>query len=490
MKRITCLLSYTHEANFAENVAMWQKLPEIDKIVLWKRNECLPNLPGVDAVCVGSMGTTAFWQAVKPYVSTPYLLCVTSMGRVEPGIQALERMIDSLDEADAPMLYTDYRKRQSDGIEIPMTLNDAERAFLRDDYDFGCMQLYRSDWWFDVLNNEMPCGLHYSAHYSMLLSLSLKGMFLHLPEFLYTVDESEMTTKAASLFDYVDPSNRDRQIEMENCFTDYLKKIGAYLPARQTTFAFSENDCFSVEASVIIPVKNRVQTIADAIRSVLCQCTNFPFNLIVVDNHSTDGTKEAVSEFLTDRRVVLLEPDRCDLGIGGCWNWAVSSVHCGRFAVQLDSDDVYVDANVLQKIIDTFYKLQVPMVVGSYRMTDFDLHEIPPGVIAHREWSDANGHNNLLRVHGIGAPRAFYTPVLRKHPFPNVSYGEDYAVALRISRDYRIGRIYDVLYCCRRWSRNSDAMLTHEQSNLHHRYKDRLRNLELKARIKRNKSRE
>lgn len=257
--------------------------------------------------------------------------------------------------------------------------------------------------------------------------------------------------------------------------------MGAYLPPVKRTIDVGTED-FQYEASVIIPVRNRVRTIDDAIRSVLEQETSFPFNLIIIDNHSTDGTSEIIEHYQNNSKVIHLIPERTDLGIGGCWNLGINHPQCGRFAVQLDSDDLYSSPNTLQTIVDKFHQEQCAMVIGSYRMTDFALQTLPPGVIDHNEWTDENGHNNALRINGLGAPRAFYTPLLRQIRVPNTSYGEDYALGLAFSRNYRIGRIYDVLYLCRRWEGNSDAALSIEKVNLNNSYKDSLRTLEIKIR--------
>src|SRR5690606_14537760 len=313
-----------------------------------------------------------------------------------------------------------------------------------------------------------------SRHYSVL----------RIPEFLYSSVQIDARKSGEKLFDYVNPKNRDVQIEMEKAATEHLKKINAYLkPEFEEVNYDSAKDEFEFEASVIIPVKNRVKTIGDAVQSVLKQRTDFPFNLIVVDNYSTDGTTELLKDFASkDKRVVHLIPERKDLGIGGCWNEGVHHKNCGRYAVQLDSDDIYQDENTLQKIVDVFRKEKCAMVVGSYRLTDFQLNEIPPGLIDHKEWTPDNGSNNALRINGLGAPRAFFTPVLREIKVPNVSYGEDYAVGLAISRKWKIGRIYEPVYLCRRWDDNTDASLAIGKLNLHNHYKDKVRTIELLAR--------
>ena len=308
-----------------------------------------------------------------------------------------------------------------------------------------------------------------------------------MSEFLYTEVEHDLRKSGEKQFDYVDPRNRAVQVEMEAACTAHLKRIGAYLAPVFEPIAFSE-EAFEVEASVIIPVRNRVRTIEDAIRSVLMQQCAFPFNIIVIDNHSTDGTTERVAALAQeDKRIIHLIPERDDLGIGGCWNLGVHHPACGRFVVQLDSDDVYSDADTLRKVVEAFYEQQCAMVVGTYMMTNFQMEMIQPGIIDHKEWTPGNGRNNALRINGLGAPRAFYTPLLRQMNLPNTSYGEDYALGLRMSRHYQIGRIYDVLYLCRRWEDNSDASLDVVKMNQHNLYKDKIRTWELEARINRNK---
>ena len=324
---------------------------------------------------------------------------------------------------------------------------------------------------------EAAAGItDYDAEIADILRRSKKPVVLCVNK----VDSGE------KMFDYVDPKNRSVQIEMEAACTDHLKMIGGYLPPHFKPVRFDEQT-FQTEASVIIPVRNRVRTIEDAIRSVLRQEASFPFNLIIIDNHSTDGTSERIQTIAaTDPRIIHIQPERDDLGIGGCWNIGIHHPACGKFAIQLDSDDVYSDEHTLRKIVEAFYEQRCAMVVGTYRMTDFDMRTIPPGIIDHKEWTPENGHNNALRINGLGAPRAFYTPLLRKLNLPNTSYGEDYALGLRISREYPIGRIYDVLYLCRRWEGNSDAALDVAAVNAHNLYKDRLRTWELQARIAKN----
>ena len=325
--------------------------------------------------------------------------------------------------------------------------------------------------------------LAFAGWYALRLAISRRAPLVRVGEFLYSKVEVDVRKSGEKLFDYVDPKNRQVQIEMEQAATAHLKKIGAYLKPGFSKIRLDEGE-FPVEASVIIPVRNRVKTVGEAVESVLKQQTTFPFNVIVVDNHSTDGTTDVLRALAArDSRVLHVIPERQDLGIGGCWNEAAHHPQCGRFAVQLDTDDLYKDGTTLQRVVDTFQKERCAMVIGSYQMTNFKLEPIPPGVIEHREWTPANGRNNALRINGLGAPRAFFTPVLRKIKIPNVSYGEDYALGLAISREYQIGRIYEPIYLCRRWEGNSDADLDMNRLNGFNFYKDKVRTFEVMARI-------
>lgn len=386
-------------------------------------------------------------------------------------------------------VYADHYKTIK-GERTPHPVIDYQLGSVRDDFDFGSLLMFRTDYLKRAINEiEAEKEYQHSALYALRLALSRYGELTHIREFLYTETEIDLRKSGEKQFDYVDPRNRQVQIEREEVFTRHLKKIGAYLKPGMMTVDLKEGE-FSHEASIIIPVRNRARTINDAIRSVLEQETSFPFNLIIIDNHSTDGTSEIIEQYKNDNRVIHLIPERTDLGIGGCWNLGINHPQCGRFAIQLDSDDLYSSPHTVQTIVDKFYKEQCAMVIGSYRMTDFTLQTLPPGVIDHKEWTDENGHNNALRINGLGAPRAFFTPLLRKIRVPNTSYGEDYALGLAFSRQYRIGRIYDVLYLCRRWEGNSDAALSIEKINQNNNYKDSLRTLEIKLRQAMNKKRQ
>ena len=385
----------------------------------------------------------------------------------------------------ADLLYSDYYElvEAPDGgtIRRKHPVIDCTRGALRDDFDFGPVLVFRSASFLKALE-----GMNVERRFGALYDLRLRmDKIVHIGEYLYTEIETDLRKSGEKQFDYVNPRNREVQIEMEEICTEHLKRIGAYIAPGFRTVSPDPDFKPEVTASVIIPVFNRVRTVADAVHSALSQECDFDYNVIVVDNHSTDGTSEKLAS-IEDRRLKVIVPERDDLGIGGCWNLAVNSPHCGMYAVQLDSDDIYRDGSTLQKIIDLFRSEGCGMVVGAYEMTDFDLNPLPPGIIDHREWTEENGRNNALRVNGLGAPRAFFVPLLRTIGFPNVSYGEDYAVGLRICREYRIGRIYEPLYCCRRWEGNSDAALSIERVNANNIYKDSIRTWELEARIRMN----
>ncbi len=408
---------------------------------------------------------------------------------MELGFHALDRLLHVADDTRADLLYADHYAMR-DGTRHARPLIDYQKGSLRDDFDFGPLVLMRTEAMKAYAGQEDLPDYRFAGWYDLRLFLSRRGELFHLNEFLYTETETDTRKSGEKNFDYVDPKNRAAQIEMEKACTEHLKKTGAYLPPDEFDEADFLAEDFPCEATVVIPVRDRAATIGDAIRSVLSQETDFDFNLIAVDNHSTDGTTEIIARYAArDPRVVHLIPGREDLGIGGCWDLAVHHPRCGRFAVQLDSDDLYSSPRTLQRIIQAFHDEKAAMVVGSYRMTDFSLQTLPPGVIDHKEWTPENGRNNALRVNGLGAPRAFFTPLLRKLQIPNTSYGEDYALGLRFSRQYRIGRIYEELYLCRRWEGNSDAALSIGQINAHNLYKDRLRTIEIEARRRLNRQR-
>ena len=395
--------------------------------------------------------------------------------------QAGGRLLEEAVRTGAAMVYCDYWLRTADGSRKDNPVNAYQPGSVRDDFDFGPLVAVNAD----LLRRWGPLSGHW---YSLRLFLSRHGEFLHLPELLYGVSEVDVRASGQKQFDYVDPRNREAQKEMERIFTDHLRQIGAWLPPRtrlvDETVLHHGQEQWQTVASVIIPVFNRQATILDAISSALSQKTDFPYNIIVIDNHSTDGTTQKIASLASaDSRVIHLVPESDGLGIGGCWNLGINHPACGCYAVQLDSDDMYSGPDTLQRIVDMFRSEKCAMVIGSYMMTDFDLRPIPPGVIDHREWTDSNGHNNALRINGLGAPRAFHAATLRSvGGFENVSYGEDYGVVLRLTREYRLCRIYDPIYSCRRWGGNSDAALDISRINAHNAYKDSLRTRELLAR--------
>ncbi|MBN1381654.1 MAG: glycosyltransferase family 2 protein [Deltaproteobacteria bacterium] len=437
-------------------------------------------------------------------IKTKYVLLVTEKCPLYLAPETLERFIEVADSTKAAMIYSDYylledydrkNSRQSNGnfdggnlTEHPV--NDYQSGSVRDDFDFGPVILVSVS----AARHAMkkygdPAGLEYAGLYDLRLKMSIGRRFFHIREVLYGKGNLKDSPgrKGERHFDYLDRENEASQKEMEQVFTRYLKNIGAYL-----TPGFKKRlepaDRFPVKASVIIPVKNRKITVCDAVDSALAQKTNFPFNVIAVDNHSTDGTTEVLAALAKRHsRVKHLIPERFDLNIGGCWNEALSSDVCGRWAVQLDSDDLYSGPDTLQRIVDMFHEEEYAMVIGSYILVNEKLEEIPPGLIDHREWTDENGRNNALRINGLGAPRAYDTALLRKIGFLNVSYGEDYAMTLRILREYRMGRLFEPLYYCRRWPGNTDSLLTIREQNINNAFKDSIRSIEIMARQKMNR---
>lgn len=468
MKKITCFVPYIDEAQAGKTLTALRQSQLVDKVV------CLEQ-PVFKSETI---------RKIAAETNTDYALVYTKTTTLELGYLALERLLQIAQDTEAGMVYADHFQVKGDE-QVKAPVIDYQKGSLRDDFDFGSVLFFNAKALKESVSRMTESYLH-AGLYDLRLKLSQRYALVHANEYLYSEVEEDNRKSGEKQFDYVDPRNRDRQIEMEKACTQHLKEIGGYLEPNFKDIDFNQGD-FEVEASVIIPVRNRAATISAAIESVLKQQTSFKFNIIIIDNHSTDGTTEAIDAFKADERVVHLVPERNDLGIGGCWNYGVNDVHCGKFAVQLDSDDLYKDEHTLQTIVNAFYEQKCAMVIGSYMMTDFDLNELPPGVIDHKEWTPDNGRNNALRINGLGAPRAFYTPVLRAIGLPNTSYGEDYAMGLNISRQYQIGRIYDVLYLCRRWGGNSDAALSIEKVNANNLYKDRIRTWELEARIAANK---
>ena len=479
--KVTCFLPYGSTESIAKTVKELRTCKATGNIFVVHQDSAEVAFPeGCKGLPAGFLQQTQAWKTIAACIDTPFTLLYTQTLPLQLNAYAIERMLQVITCTDAGMLYAD-RYKMKEGALQPHPVNDYQEGSLRDDFDFGSLLLFKSSALKEAIG-EMDVEYKAAALYDLRLKISKRKALFHLPEFLYTEWETDLRKSGEKIFDYVDPKNRQVQIEMEQACTQYLKDTGAWLKPEFMPVEFTV-EAFPVEASVVIPVRNREKTIEDAVRSVLMQETAFPFNLIVVDNHSTDTTTDILKKMAAeDRRLIHIVPERDDLGIGGCWNIAVMHPQCGKFAIQLDSDDIYIDKNVIQTVVNAFYEQKCAMVVGTYRMVNFHLDEIPPGIIDHREWTQDNGRNNALRINGLGAPRAFYTPILREIKIPNTSYGEDYAVGLAISRNYQIGRIYQPLYLCRRWEDNSDASLDVNKQNAHNRYKDCIRTIELLAR--------
>lgn len=481
---INCFIPFQSANQVKETVETLKASHLVNKIYLLTDNDCKDKVEGCEVISIDSLKSTDTIKKIAAKADTAYTLVYTKSADLRLGYFALDRMIQLAQDSAAGLIYSDhYQVVGDDKKNCPVIAY--QKGSLRDDFNFGSVLIYKSD---DLKNavSQMDTAYKFAGLYDLRLKVSQTAELVHINEYLYTEIENDTRKSGEKIFDYVDPKNREVQIEMEKACTDHLKKIGAYLKPQFKKIEFNKAD-FEFEASVIIPVRNRIRTITDAVKSVLSQKTNFKFNLIIVDNYSTDGTSEAINKFASDERLIHVIPENKELGIGGCWNAGVHHPKCGKFAVQLDSDDVYSDENTLQKIVDAFYEQNCAMVVGTYMLTDFEMKMIPPGIIDHKEWTPENGRNNALRINGLGAPRAFYTPLLRDIKVPNTSYGEDYALGLYFSREYQIGRIYDVLYLCRRWDDNSDASLDIVKMNAHNTYKDRIRTWEVQARISFNK---
>lgn len=479
MTKTTAFILFTQPEQATKTVKELKQSERVEKIYLLTTENVTETVDGCENIRINSLQSAETIRKIAEKASADYTLIYQKSTVLQLGYFALERMLRIAEDTSAGMVYADYYAI-ANGEKKNHPVIDYQEGSLRDDFNFGSLLVYNSSALKDAAKRMEGASYQFAGLYDLRLKVSQKHPLVHINEYLYTEIEDDTRASGQKIFDYVDPKNRAVQVEMEQACTQHLKDVGAYLPPNFEKIEFDKGK-FQYEASVIIPVRNRIKTIKDAIESVLMQKTNFKFNLIVVDNHSTDGTTEAIREF-RDERLIHIIPNRDDLGIGGCWNMGVHHENCGKFAVQLDSDDVYSDENTLQKIVNAFYQQNCAMVVGTYQMTNFAMEEIPPGIIDHREWTPDNGRNNALRINGLGAPRAFYTPVLRDIKVPNTSYGEDYALGLNISRRYQIGRIYDVLYLCRRWEDNSDASLDIVKMNAHNTYKDRIRTWELQAR--------
>lgn len=487
MDLLTIVIPFSTESYFESTLQQFIQSPLVKKIIIAHNGDYHATHEKCKAIDVNSLTSGKTLNAIFQKISTDYLLFISQAQSITLNQAALERFVQIAQDTKAGMLYSDfYEVKEGKRSEHPTI--DYQFGSIRDNFDFGAITFYSSA---AITKSLKRYGkiekVERAGLYDLRLKISIDFEVFHIQEYLYTKTESDTRKSGEKLFDYVDPRNRQVQIELEEVATKHLKNIGAYLKPKFVKVSKSKEQ-FPVEASVIIPVRNREKTVADAVNSVLSQKPNFNFNVIVVDNHSTDGTTNILKNLSAkDQRVKHIIPSRQDLGIGGCWNEAVLSEHCGKYAVQLDSDDLYSGPDTLQKIVDVFHKESVAMVIGSYTLVNANLEPIPPGLIDHKEWTPANGRNNALRINGLGAPRAFNTALLRQILLPNTSYGEDYAVALRLSREYQIGRIYESLYNCRRWEGNTDAALPIEKINRNDFYKDKIRTIEIKARIQLNK---
>jgi len=485
MKLINCFIAYNDVAQAEKTAQNLLKSTLVKSVFLLATSGNNLLVEGCECIEIDSLNSTRTIRKISEKSDTPYSLIYTKDTTLELGQYALERFYHIAEGTKAGLVYSDYYQI-ADGVRTNLPLIDYQDGSLRDDFNFGSVLFYNTEYLKKALEASTE-EYKYAGLYDLRLKVSQLADLIHINEYLYSEIEHDTRKSGEKLFDYVDPKNRGIQIEMEAACTDHLKKTGGYLAPKFKSIAFEEKS-FPVEASVIIPIRDRVRTVEDAIKSVLSQKTTFSFNLIVVDNFSTDGTSEIIEKYAKlDSRLIHIKPTRTDLGIGGCWNEGVDYPGCGKFSVQLDSDDVYKDDNSLQTIVDAFYEQNCAMVIGSYTMTNFKMETIAPGLIDHKEWTPENGRNNALRINGLGAPRAFYTPILRTIKVPNTSYGEDYALGLYFSREYQIGRIYDSVYLCRRWDDNSDASLDVVKMNGYNLYKDKIRTIELKARQNLNK---
>lgn len=476
-QQIDCFIARGNEEETLKNVEAFQ-------------NEALVgNVTVVD----GNMKASATLKQIAGQTSAKYTLLFLKGQYIQIGYLALQRMVQVADITRAAMTYADHYNISADGKRTDAPTIDYQMGALRDDFNFGSVLLFRTDALKEAVV-RMKADYQAAGFYDLRLKLAEKHQFSHINEYLYSEVELDTRKTGEKLFDYVDPRNRTSQIEMEQAVTEYLKEIGGYLKPEFEPIDIQAGH-FPVEVSVMIPVRNRIRTIRDAIESAQNQRTTFDYNIFIIENgpecHSTDGTTEAIDEMAAnDGRIVHIVTPRRDLGVGGSWNLCAHDPRCGRFIVQLDSDDVYLDENTLQTYYDAFMEQKTGAIIGTYELTDINKNILPPGKIDHAEWTPENGRNNALRINGLGAPRGMYSPLLRDITMPNVNYGEDYAFMLALSRHYLIGRIYDPVYCCRRWDDNSDGDLSIEKENRNNTYKDRIRTWELMARITMNKQHE
>ena len=480
-KPLTVFLPYSGQEHTRRTIEQLKQSPLVERICLLSTASAAKTFEGCDRLAVASLYGSRTMQAIAGTTTTPYALLVIHDTTIEFGQFCLERLLSVAELTGSGLVYSDYHDIQG-GQRVSHPVIEYQTGSVRDDFNFGSVLLFDSKALKAAAGAGRRQNYEYAGLYALRMAVSRTHPMTRVGEHLYGKVELDVRKSDQKQFDYVDPKNRAVQVEMEGAATEHLKQIGAWLKPKFKAPNLDDGE-FANEASVIIPVRNRVKTVGDAVASVLKQKTTFPFNLIVVDNHSTDGTTDLLRSFAQkDKRMVHVIPQRQDLLIGGCWNAGVEHQACGRFAVQLDSDDIYKDEYTLQKVVDAFRRERCAMVIGSYRMTNFNLEEIPPGIIDHKEWTPENGRNNALRINGLGAPRAFYTPMLRRIKLPNVSYGEDYAAVLAVSREYQIGRIYEPIYLCRRWEGNSDAGIDVAKQNAFNFYKDKLRTFEILAR--------
>ena len=491
MKKIDCFVPDGRFDTIMSNSAQLWQTGVVRQIHLLVEKHLVMEIAPLhtDVLRIDRLFSAATMRMIAVFSTGEYTLFFLKGSPVALGYHAVERMLQVAEETGAAMVYADHYTVE-DGKTVPHPVADYQLGSIRDDFDFGSVILLKTECLKEYASRESTEDYQYAGWYELRLFLSRKGKLFHLNEYLYTEVEDDLRASGVRQFDYVNPRNRAVQIEMERVATEHLSAIGALIDTAHYEQPDFYEEQFPVRASVIIPVFNREKTVREAVVSALSQKTDFSFNVIVVDNHSTDGTTEILESFKRDERLIHLIPERTDLGIGGCWDYALHDARCGRFAVQLDSDDLYSSEQTLQVIVDAFHEQKAAMIVGSYRMCDFDLNTLPPGLISHSEWTADNGCNNALRINGLGAPRAFFTPLARQLRFPNTSYGEDYAMGLAFSRRFRVGRIYDELYLCRRWRGNSDAALSVDKVNANNRYKDQLRTIEILARQKQNRQRE
>ena len=485
MNMIDCFIPFRDVLQVSRTIEGLKKEEIVGKIFLLRLPEAAgKSIQGCEVIDVKSVNCTDAVMKMAAAANAEYSLIYTKFTDLSFGRFALERIVAIGDDSSAAMLYADHFNELG-GQRKNAPVIDYQMGALRDNFDFGSVLVYRTSALKEAAS-RMNVAYSFAGLYDLRLKVSQKGSLVHINEYLYYEIETDTRKSGEKIFDYVDPKNRDVQIEMEKACTQHLKDIGGYLEPHFKHIELSDAP-FEYEASVVIPCKNRVRTIGDAIKSALAQKTSFKYNVFVVDDNSTDGSVDVIKKYLGNEKLFYIAQDKTWHGIGGNWNAAIHHPHCGKFALQLDSDDMYSCQDAVQRFVDAFYEQNCAMVVGTYRMTNFDLETIPPGIIDHKEWTPDNGRNNALRINGLGAPRGFYVPLLRRINFPTTKYGEDYAVGLRISREYQIGRIYDVIYDCRRWEDNSDASLDIEKENANNLYKDRIRTWELQARISMNR---